>query len=123
MRIARLPWYDFDELAPATDALWLGIARHAERAGIPDVPHRLDRATDHAVQWKQPELLLSQACGYDVLYDNAPDLLVVATPRYAIPGCEGGTYRSAVVVRESDRLDDLESLRGRTCVVNERSSH
>jgi ABC-type phosphate/phosphonate transport system substrate-binding protein len=48
---------------------------------------------------------------------------LVATPRYAAPGCEGASYRSAIVVREDDPAETLADLRGRRCVINERSSN
>jgi len=123
MRVANLPWYDFEELTESTDALWRGIATHMRRAGIADVPDSLDRESGHVDQWRLPELLLSQACGYDVLYDAAADLAVVATPRYSAPGCEGSHYRSAIVVRADDGARTLGDLAGRRCVVNEASSH
>lgn len=123
MRIANLPWYDFHELSGATDALWSGIARHLAAAGVDDVPERLDRETDHRVQWRQPNLLLSQACGYDVLYDSATELEVVATPCFVAEGCDQSSYRSAVVVRDLDRVTALEELRGSVCVINEATSH
>jgi len=123
MRIANLPWYDFAELTVATDAFWRGVRRHLVAQGVDDLPETLDRKTPHAEQWRRSELLLSQACGYDVLYDAAADLQVVATPRFDAEGCEGSCYCSAIVVRAGDHVRDLRDLRGRVAVVNEASSH
>jgi ABC-type phosphate/phosphonate transport system substrate-binding protein len=123
MRIANLPWYDFDELRDATDALWSAIAERLADAGVDAVPGRLDRETNHVEQWRRPELLLSQACGYDVLHDSADDLAVVTTPQFSVPGCEGGAYRSVVVVRLDDPAQSIAELRSRRCVVNEACSH
>lgn len=123
MRIADLPWYDLPELQPATDAWWLGIGRHLRALGQDDVPAALQRHTDHAENWRSPHLLLSQACGYDVLYDSADDLLPIATPCYALPGCLGPRYTSVVVVREHSEFVAIADLRGARCSINEASSH
>jgi ABC-type phosphate/phosphonate transport system substrate-binding protein len=48
---------------------------------------------------------------------------LVATPRYQVPGCEGATYRSAILVREADLAETLEDLRGRRCVINDWTSN
>jgi len=121
--IANLPWYDFDELEAATDAWWRGVRRHLEDRGLRGAPERLARDGDYAEQWRSPDLLLSQACGYDVLYDARDDLQVLAAPVYAAPGCEGGGYRSAILVRADSRVHDLAGLRGSICVINDRRSH
>lgn len=123
MRIAELPWYDLPELRSWTDAWWRGIARHLRRRGVDRVPDALQRDGDHAARWRHPDLLLSQACGYDVLYDAAPWLVVVATPRYLTGGAGGPRYRSVVVVRDDAPWRDLADLRGARFVVNEASSH
>lgn len=123
MRIADLPWYDLPELVPATDAWWRGIAGHLRRLGVDRVPDALSREGSHAERWRHPELLLSQACGYDVLYDAADDLVPIATPCYRAEGCEGPRYRSIVVVRTGHRARTLADLRGARAAVNEASSH
>ena len=63
--VASLPWYDFAELRPHTDAWWGGISRHLGAAGVEDVPDKLDRG-DYVAHWRRPVLLLSQSCGYDL---------------------------------------------------------
>ena len=95
MRIADLPWYDLEELTPATDAWWRGIAGHLRRLGVDRVPENLSREGSHVDRWVHPDLLLSQACGYDVLYDAASDIAPIATPCYAAAGCEAGTGAEA----------------------------
>ena len=123
MRIADLPWYDVPELAPATDAWWRGIAFHLRRLGVDRVPDQLSRDGSHVSRWQHPELLLSQACGYDVLYDAADDIVPLATPVYAAEGCEGPRYRSIVVTRADRPWRTLDDLRGARAAINEASSH
>src|SRR5262245_51271215 len=93
LRIADLPWYDLDELVSATDGWWRGIASHLRRLGVDRVPDILSRDGSHVARWQDADLLLSQACGYDVLYDAASDIVPIATPRYLAEGCEGPRYR------------------------------
>lgn len=123
MRIAELPWYDLPELQAATDGWWCGIARHLRAHGVDRVPDRLQRDGCHVARWQHQDLLLSQACGYDVLYDAARWIVPVATPCYRASGTRGPRYTSAVVVREHGTHRRLADLRGARFVVNEASSH
>jgi ABC-type phosphate/phosphonate transport system substrate-binding protein len=122
-RIANLPWYDLPEIAASTDAFWRAVAERLRAAGVDGVPHELERDGDHEEQWRHPRLLLSQACGYDVLYDSRAHLRAVARPQFSVAGCADGGYRSAVVVRADGPFRALEDLRGGVCAVNDRTSH
>ncbi len=120
---ACLPWYDLSELRRSNDALWTRIAAELATAGVPGVPRTLDRVLHYEDQWDSGELLLGQACGYDVAIAYAHQLQLVATPCYAIEGCEGASYRSLVVVPADATADSIESLRGARCVINTPTSH
>jgi len=123
VRIADLPWYDLPELQAATDAWWSGIAGHLRRLGVDRVPDRLQRDGCHIEHWQHRELLLSQACGYDVLYDAARWIVPIATPCYRQGSVAGPRYTSALVVRADSPRQNLGDLRGARFVVNEASSH
>ncbi len=123
MSLASLPWYDLPETREATDTFWRGIARHARRQGLTDVPERLTRHQPLAAQWRSADLLMSQACGYNVVSDYAHVLQVVATPCYSAVGCRDGSYRSFIVVHAEARYQDLAALRGSVCAVNSLTSH
>lgn len=118
--IASLPWYDLEEVRPATDAFWAALAGRLRDRGVPAT---LDRETPPDRQWASPRLLFSQACGYDLLLAHAAHLQVVATPRYGAPGCEGTAYRSFVVVRRDSPCRSVQDLRGARAAVNGRTSH
>jgi len=122
-RIASLPMYDYPELAEAHDALWTAVAARLRDAGVPDVPARLDRRLTVRETWGHPGLLLGQGCEYPLAKFHADQIRIVATPRYAAPGCAGPTYRSAVIVRAADVAQNLDDLRGRRCVINEVDSN
>ena len=117
MGLASFPWYDLAEIRWAQDVLWSAIGRDLRERGWRDVPAALERSQAHTAQWVSPELLLSQACGYDVLYGFADALKLVATPRFAAPGCEGPSYSSYIVVRDRSRYEKLEDLRGARAAI------
>lgn len=118
MTIASLPMYDLPELREATNAWWAGLAEAFRRAGIKGVPETLERGGEMADPWHSPHLLFSQTCGYPLTHALAGLLQPLATPCYAVPGCEGARYSSAIVVRTDDSAHGLDDLRGRVCAVN-----
>lgn len=122
MPIACLPWYALPETEAAQDALWSVIARHLGRAGI-DAPERLSRGVAVPGIFADPDLLLAQCCGYDIVYGFAACLTPLATPCYAAPGCDESRYRSYVLVREESRAAGLADLREAVCAVNSFNSH
>lgn len=121
--IACLPWYALPETAAAQDALWSVLARHLRRQGVRGVPRRLSRGASAHSLLSNPALLLGQCCGYDIVYGFSSTLALVATPRYAAPGCEGTDHRSLVLVRADAPARDLADLGGGACVVNGFASH
>jgi len=123
MSIASLPMYDLPELRQATDDWWQGLARALRREGISEVPDNLARADDDAAFWRHPDLFLSQTCGYPLMTDLFGDLLLLGTPCYDVPGCDGVYYRSRIIVGRDSPFHTLADLRGHTCALNNRSSH
>jgi ABC-type phosphate/phosphonate transport system substrate-binding protein len=122
MPIACLPWYAMPETAPAQDALWAVVARHLRRAAI-DAPVRLARDVPVPGVFCDPDLLLAQCCGHDIVYGFSGSLTPLATPCYAALGCDGSNYRSFVLVRDDSRAIELADLRGATVAVNSFNSH
>ena len=123
MRIACFPWYDLPETRAAQAALWSALARMLRQARIDDVPDRLTPEVAVPSILSDPRLLIGQCCGYDLLYGFAGSTAVVATPRYAAAGCEGGSYRSFVLVRHESGIAALDELRGSVCAINSFNSH
>jgi ABC-type phosphate/phosphonate transport system substrate-binding protein len=114
--------YDLPELRASTDAWWAGIARHSRDGGLTGVPTELERTRTIEAQWRDPTLLFGQSCGYPVTHAFADALRIVATPCYALAGCEGGRYHSVVVVHEDAPFRDLAELRGNVLAINEPTS-
>ena len=123
MRIASLPMYDLVELKSATDALWAAVADRLLARGIPDVPRTLTRVEEFGSEWLEPQLLLSQTCGYVATHALANKVKLVATPCYRVPGCSGARYRSYLVVGKNSRFRELTELRGSIAVYNTDDSH
>ena len=115
--------YDFEEVRGAHDVLWKSVARRLERAGVKGVPAGLDRSRGIHELWTDPELLLSQCCGADLVGRYAGALTPLATPRYRAPGCEGCDYASVVLVADDSSATELSDLRNAVCVVNGFESH
>lgn len=126
--VASLPMYDLPELRAVTDDWWRGLARALRRAGVAEVPGRLERSASPSSVWASPALVLSQCCGFGLVGELAGVVRPVATPVYDAPGCggagaHGSTYRSAIVVREDAPARALDDLRGAVAAYNEVDSH
>ena len=115
--IASLPMYDWPELRRATDAWWAGLARHLRAEGF-DAPDRLTRSRSPGTQWRRPDLLVSQTCGYPLTHAFKEHLEVLATPVYDVEGCSGPLYSSAIVVHGDGGISSLGDLRGATAAYN-----
>jgi ABC-type phosphate/phosphonate transport system substrate-binding protein len=109
--------YDFEELRPATDALWSAIAARLNDQGV-EAPATLLRGPPLHDIWTDPDLLLAQTCGYPLVTSLAGRVTLVATPSYAAEGCGGTSYRSAIIVRTTDRATVLADVHGRRCAMN-----
>ncbi len=120
MRIASLPMYDADPAA--VDAWWAAIRRALVAQGLAGVPARLARPSDLDAHWRDPRLLLSQACGHPLVTSLRGAVQVVGAMRYTAPGCEGILYRSELVARVGD-ASAIDGFRGRLAAVNSPDSH
>jgi ABC-type phosphate/phosphonate transport system substrate-binding protein len=121
-RIAGLPMYDTAALRPATDAFWAALRDALIARGIVDAPEGLSHGLEPEALWTHPDLLLAQACGLPLVTLLDRRVRYVATPVYAVRGCEGGAYRSWLVVRADDPATALADLRGSIAAVNARHS-
>lgn len=122
-RAAALPMYDLPELEAAHDALWAAIAVRLRAECVAGVPERLTRTEPLESIWSDPNLLLTQTCGYPLMTSLHERVALVATPHYSAPGCDGPFYRSAVIVRADSPASVLADLRGARCAINELTSN
>ena len=122
-RVASLGMYDHPAQQAANDGLWRAIAARLLDAAPADVPDALDRSRSVETIWHDPGLLLAQACGYPLTSADAPAVRMVALPVYAVPGCEGPTHHSVIVVRVADRRVTLPGFRGARVAINAPTSN
>ena len=115
--VAALPMYDFPEIAAANDALWANIAARLRALGVV-APGSVTRGRSAATLWRDPGLLFGQTCGYPYMKGLRDALVLIATPQYSFPGCEGAAHRSLVIRRAGDSRGSLESFRGAVAAVN-----
>eukprot|EP00601_Ochromonadales_sp_CCMP2298_P001017 CAMPEP_0173181088 /NCGR_PEP_ID=MMETSP1141-20130122/7087_1 /TAXON_ID=483371 /ORGANISM="non described non described, Strain CCMP2298" /LENGTH=494 /DNA_ID=CAMNT_0014104031 /DNA_START=75 /DNA_END=1558 /DNA_ORIENTATION=- len=102
--ISALPMYDCFLPYESSDAIWWSIREGGALQN--DSPKDLDRFSScHSVWTAGPRLSLTQSCGYPLVRDYARFLQVVGVPVYAAPGCEGCTYRSAIIASSAGAAD------------------
>jgi ABC-type phosphate/phosphonate transport system substrate-binding protein len=119
---ASLGMYDLPELKAATDAWWAGLSRHLAAQGLGDLPSTLNRAGDPVERLKAEGLVFGQTCGFPLTHKLKDHVQLLATPRYAVPGCAGASYVSWIVVRRDDPAKGLADLRGKRAAYNDDGS-
>ncbi|RZI81041.1 MAG: phosphate ABC transporter substrate-binding protein [Rubrivivax sp.] len=119
--IASLPMYDADR--PAVARWWEGLADHLRDQGVAGVPAALLWPDELPAHWKDPALLLSQACGYPLMHALRHHVQVVGTLVYGAPGCEGIHYTSHVLVRDEEPGQTVKDFRDRVVAYNSVDSH
>jgi ABC-type phosphate/phosphonate transport system substrate-binding protein len=120
--IAGLPMYDLPGLEAHHDRVWGAIGNHLRAAGV-DAPSQLTRHEPPTTLWTEPDLLLSQTCGYPLVKHLAGRVRLVATPKYRALGCDGPNHRSLIIVRRNDPRTSLEQFRGARCALNDEASN
>ena len=109
--VATLPMYDGEDLAEANDRLWARIARGLRERGVA-APEGLMRGGDLMDLWLSPSLVFGQTCGYPYMTALRDSVVLIATPEYGFPDCEGASHRSFLVKRADDSRRDLAAFRG-----------
>lgn len=113
--IASLPMYDRPETAQVLDLLWSEV-----RMRLPfEAPAQLTRGGNLWAHWGDPDLVLSQTCGYPYRARLIGKVQLVAMPDNRLPGCPPGHYNSVFVVRASEARTDLASFAGARFAFNE----
>ena len=69
MYIVDFPWYDFENIEPHLNKFWSVFRQKLLHAGFEEhlLPKNPCREIHFAEQWSAPNLLISQACGFDVV--------------------------------------------------------
>lgn len=117
---AALPMY-FPPRA-ALQAFWAalrGLLQADSRMAGVALPVALDAPADCHAQWLEPELLLSQACGYPLVTQLADKVQLVGTFAYDAPGVEGMDCRSQLLCRADDARASLQDFAVGTLAFND----
>jgi ABC-type phosphate/phosphonate transport system substrate-binding protein len=120
--IASLGMYDFPWTAKANDALWAAMSARLREAGI-DAPSKLTRGLDLHQIWRDPNLIFGQTCGYPYVTHLSGKAVLVATPIYAFPGCQGSSHRSVIIAHKTRARATLVDFAGARAAINGRDSN
>jgi ABC-type phosphate/phosphonate transport system substrate-binding protein len=107
----------------ALQAFWSAVAErlHGDAAlpGNIAIPRALEWPADVHAHWLEPELLLSQACGYPLTTFLAGKVQLVGSFAYDAPGVRGMFCQSQLICRTSDTRQALEAFAGATLAFND----
>ena len=106
----------------ALQAFWAALAELLRQDGpseLADIPGELSLPPDCHVQWLEPDLLLSQACGYPLVTQLAGKVQLVGTFAYDAPGVQGTACRSQLICRAQDPRNALADFAGSTLAYND----
>lgn len=120
--VASLGMYDHPAQQRANDVVWAELSRRLRARGI-EAPTVLDRSRPVQQIWRDPHLLLAQACGYPLVSQPDLALRVVGIPVYDVPDCAPGQHRSYIVTRRDDSGAGLINYLGRRAAINSRDSN
>ncbi|WP_209000947.1 PhnD/SsuA/transferrin family substrate-binding protein [Stappia sp. BW2] len=116
----RLPMYDWPEVRDATRDLE-GALQNALCRALNLTEHNIrpwPEGKSLVEAWTDPELLLSQTCGYPLTHALSGKVRLVGTPHYDAEGCDGPRYCSQLIVKRDSAHQTLEDLRGKRAVFN-----
>ncbi|MGP6270745.1 PhnD/SsuA/transferrin family substrate-binding protein [Pseudomonas paraeruginosa] len=103
--------------------------RQAGRGFIDEVCRRLGvrrcapAAAELAVQWRQPNLLFAQACGYPLVTQLQGQVAVLAVPSYDLADCAPGEHCSLFVAAEGEARRRLDEFRDTRLALNGHDSN
>ena len=106
----------------ALQAFWAalaGLLRADACIPVGAIPAELSQAADCHAQWLEPDLLLSQACGYPLVTQLAGRVQLVGTFAYDAPGAQGTQCRSQLICRAGERRHSLVEFAGCTLAFND----
>lgn len=114
-----LPMYNLTpELGRAWESLLLAVMDGLRQRGW-SAPMQVAPLPEELFDlWRADDLLLSQTCGYPLMTALADDVQVLAAPAFDLPGCDGASYCSFIVVPQ-DGARTLEDLRGKVAAINQ----
>lgn len=105
------------------EPFWHALAAALRERGLASLPPYLSWPAQLDAHWRNPDLLLSQTCGYPLVEELKERVQLVGVLHYRAPYCDGLNYRSIVIARADDPRAELAAFRGATVAYNTRNSH
>ncbi|MFD2207032.1 phosphate/phosphite/phosphonate ABC transporter substrate-binding protein [Kiloniella antarctica] len=118
--IVSLPMYDWPELQIYNDKFYQELRKSFLSQGF-NAPATLNRTHNNMDVWLDDNLLLSQTCGLPFRTQLKDKVSLVGTPAYGL-NCGAGSYYSVIVVHQDASAVDLDDLKNKTFVYNEKGS-
>ncbi|MEM6371600.1 MAG: PhnD/SsuA/transferrin family substrate-binding protein [Pseudomonadota bacterium] len=118
---ASLAMYARPELDAANAEIWTAAREHLHTHGI-DAPGKLDPDGVGYDYWEDPNLLVSQTCGYPYRSRLFDTVSLIGTPDYGLEDCPPGYYYSVYLVRRSSHYKTIQDLQGATFAFNDKHS-
>jgi ABC-type phosphate/phosphonate transport system substrate-binding protein len=118
MKRVSLPMYNLPEMRPANAAFWMAIRTELHRRGVADVPAELDFDRKPVPPAIGPEVLFTQVCGWPLQTIYAGQAVMLGTPVYHAPFCQGGSHAGVFVVHAQSTYESVRALRGCRFVFN-----
>jgi ABC-type phosphate/phosphonate transport system substrate-binding protein len=120
---ASLPMYNLPEMQGANEAFLHALNERIIERGL----EACDAGTGEG-PWLRPdgigpETLFTQICGYPLFKHFRGRGVVLATPCYAIEGCDGPSHRAFFMVRVDESAQRLEDFRDRIFGCNSLGSN
>ncbi|CFR05560.1 ABC-type phosphate/phosphonate transport system%2Cperiplasmic component [Yersinia frederiksenii] len=114
--LISLPMYGV--LPQDAQTYWQLLSRQLHCYGVVGICEQLVWPSNLLQHWRDPNLLLSQTCGFPLVTLLEQQVQLVGVFSYQSPYCSGEYYRSLVVVREDEEGQKLADFRGRRVAYN-----
>ena len=121
MLIASLPMYDLPALIQDHDELWHRIHVNLASRGLSS-PEKLDRGCPPINLSNRSKYYFTQTCRTPYRKYLHDHVNLVGTPDYRHENCQPGYYRSAIVVRDNSKINNISDMDGCTVSINEKDS-
>ena len=108
-----LPMYALPEMEDANSAFLAALQQRLRVKGIDTAEATPAISSGSKFEGDRPGILFTQICGYPLFKYQREHYRMLATPHYALPGCEESRHRAFFMVRADDPAKYLEELSGR----------
>ena len=116
--IASYPMYNLPSMQQGIADWWQSIAQQLAQTGICLDFQRSIIEKDLYQHWLNPNLLISQTCGYPLTTVLKNKVKLIGTPVYESQYCSDADYCSLFVVRSTDDAESIDNFKGRIFTFN-----